>query len=45
MAGKPDHKMDNGAMVEHIVGLVEARAKEIQAQIDAEKAATLQAAE
>ena len=31
MAGKPDHKMDNDRMVEHIVGLVEARAAEIEA--------------
>src|SRR3954466_8448864 len=42
LAGKPDHKMDNDHMVEHIVGLVEARA----AEIEAEKArADLQAAE
>jgi (E)-4-hydroxy-3-methylbut-2-enyl-diphosphate synthase len=39
VAGKPDHKMDNEAMVDHIVGLVEARAAEIEA------GATLQAAE
>jgi (E)-4-hydroxy-3-methylbut-2-enyl-diphosphate synthase len=45
MAGKPDHKMDNEQMVEHIVSLVEQKAQEIQARIDAEKAATLQAAE
>jgi (E)-4-hydroxy-3-methylbut-2-enyl-diphosphate synthase len=32
MAGKPDHKMDNDKMVDHIVGLVEARAAEIEAQ-------------
>ena len=38
--GKPDHKMDNERMVDHIVGLVEARA----AEIEAEKA-DLQAAE
>lgn len=31
LAGKPDHKMDNAAMVDHIVGLVEARAAEIEA--------------
>ena len=31
VAGKPDHKMDNDRMVEHIAGLVEAKAKEIQA--------------
>src|ERR1700744_4284994 len=41
MAGKPDHKMDNDQMVDHIVGLVEAKAKDIEA----EKAKTLQAAE
>ncbi|THD63693.1 flavodoxin-dependent (E)-4-hydroxy-3-methylbut-2-enyl-diphosphate synthase [Phenylobacterium sp.] len=29
VAGKPDHKMDNEAMVDHIVGLVEARAAEL----------------
>jgi (E)-4-hydroxy-3-methylbut-2-enyl-diphosphate synthase len=31
VAGKPDHKMDNEAMVDHIVELVEARAAEIEA--------------
>jgi (E)-4-hydroxy-3-methylbut-2-enyl-diphosphate synthase len=41
LAGKPDHKMDNDAMVDHIVELVEAKAKEL----DAAKAATLEAAE
>ncbi len=41
VAGRPDHKMDNDHMVDHIVELVEARA----AQIDAEAAANLQAAE
>ncbi|MDO8295928.1 MAG: flavodoxin-dependent (E)-4-hydroxy-3-methylbut-2-enyl-diphosphate synthase [Caulobacter sp.] len=41
VAGRPDHKMDNEQMVDHIVGLVEARA----AQIEAESAADLQAAE
>ena len=30
MAGKPDHKMDNDQMIDHIVELVEARAKEIR---------------
>jgi (E)-4-hydroxy-3-methylbut-2-enyl-diphosphate synthase len=40
-AGKADHKMDNDKMIEHIVELVEARA----AEIEAEKAKTLQAAE
>jgi (E)-4-hydroxy-3-methylbut-2-enyl-diphosphate synthase len=41
VAGKPDHKMDNERMVDHIVGLVEARA----AELEAEKAAALAAAE
>jgi len=40
VAGKPDHKLDNTAMVDHIVELVEARA----ATIEAEKAG-LRAAE
>jgi (E)-4-hydroxy-3-methylbut-2-enyl-diphosphate synthase len=40
-AGKPDHKMDNDRMIEHIVELVEARA----AQIEADKTATTLAAE
>ena len=31
LAGKPDHKMDNEAMVDHIVELVEARAAAIEA--------------
>lgn len=31
VAGKPDHKMDNDRMVDHIVELVEARAAEIEA--------------
>ena len=35
VAGKPDHKLDNDRMVEHIVELVEARAAEIQAAKDA----------
>ena len=30
LAGKPDHKMDNERMVDHIVGLVESRAAEIE---------------
>ena len=29
VAGRPDHKMDNEGMVDHIVGLVEARAAEL----------------
>jgi (E)-4-hydroxy-3-methylbut-2-enyl-diphosphate synthase len=41
LAGKPDHKMDNGQMVDHIVELVEAKAREL----DAAQAATLEAAE
>jgi (E)-4-hydroxy-3-methylbut-2-enyl-diphosphate synthase len=31
VAGRPDHKMDNEQMVDHIVGLVEARAAEMKA--------------
>jgi (E)-4-hydroxy-3-methylbut-2-enyl-diphosphate synthase len=30
LAGKQDHKVDNDQMVEHIVGLVEARAAELR---------------
>ena len=48
MAGKPDHKMDNERMIEHIVELVEAKAAQIEAALEAEKAADplpLQAAE
>ena len=41
LAGKPDHKMDNEKMVDHIVELVEAKAAELA---KAEQAA-LQAAE
>ena len=44
-AGKTDHTVDGQSMVEHIVELVEARAKIIQAEIDAQKAAARQAAE
>jgi (E)-4-hydroxy-3-methylbut-2-enyl-diphosphate synthase len=32
VAGKPDHKMDNARMVDHIVELVEARAAAIEAE-------------
>ena len=39
MAGKPDHKMDNEHMVDHIVELVEARAAELAAVQAAELAA------
>jgi len=42
MAGKPDHKMDNDQMIDHIVELVEAKAKDIEAS---KAAAPLQAAE
>ena len=48
VAGKPDHKLDNDKMVEHIAGLVEAKAREIeQAQASETKAdeAALAAAE
>ena len=38
-AGKTDHTVDGQSMVEHIVELVEEKARTIQAQIDAEKAA------
>jgi (E)-4-hydroxy-3-methylbut-2-enyl-diphosphate synthase len=34
VAGKPDHKMDNEKMVDHIVELVEARAAELAAAAD-----------
>ena len=39
MAGKPDHKMDNEHMVDHIVELVEARAAELAAAESASLAA------
>ncbi len=39
MAGKPDHKMDNEHMVDHIVELVEARAAELAAAQASELAA------
>jgi len=48
LAGKPDHKMDNAHMIDHIVELVEAKATEIDAAtaaLDATKAGVLQAAE
>ncbi len=41
VAGKQDHKIDNDSMVDHIVGLVEARA----AQVEAEAAKVAVAAE
>ena len=40
VAGRPDHKLDNGDMVEHIVGLVEAKAAELAAaEVSATEAA------
>ncbi len=38
LAGKPDHKMDNDHMIDHIVELVEARAAELDRQQAALKA-------
>jgi (E)-4-hydroxy-3-methylbut-2-enyl-diphosphate synthase len=35
LAGKQDHKLDNARMVEHIVGLVEKRAAEIEGEMAA----------
>jgi (E)-4-hydroxy-3-methylbut-2-enyl-diphosphate synthase len=35
MAGKPDHKLDNDKMVEHIVGLVEEKAAAMRAEREA----------
>ena len=32
VAGRPDHKLDNAGMVDHIVSLVEARAEQIRAE-------------
>src|SRR5262245_32708599 len=31
VSGKPDHKMDNAQMIDHMVGLVEAKAQEMRA--------------
>jgi (E)-4-hydroxy-3-methylbut-2-enyl-diphosphate synthase len=39
MAGKPDHKLDNERMIEHIVSLVEAKAAQIEAEMAAAKVA------
>ena len=44
-AGKTDHTIESGGMVEHIVQLVEAKAAEFKAIADAEKLASLEAAE
>jgi (E)-4-hydroxy-3-methylbut-2-enyl-diphosphate synthase len=38
LAGKPDHKLDNEQMVEHIASLVEAKAAELEAKAAAELA-------
>jgi (E)-4-hydroxy-3-methylbut-2-enyl-diphosphate synthase len=38
-AGKQDHQIDTASMVEHIVGLVEAKAAELKAVAEAEKIA------
>jgi (E)-4-hydroxy-3-methylbut-2-enyl-diphosphate synthase len=43
LAGRPDHKLDNGEMVEHIAALVEAKAAEIEAKAAAELAASVAA--
>jgi (E)-4-hydroxy-3-methylbut-2-enyl-diphosphate synthase len=47
VAGRPDHKLDNEGMVDHIVELVEARAAqiEVEARLAAAPQASLQAAE
>ncbi len=46
LAGRPDHKMDNGRMIDHIVELVEAKAAEIDAaESQAAPAALIRAAE
>ncbi|MBT2131190.1 flavodoxin-dependent (E)-4-hydroxy-3-methylbut-2-enyl-diphosphate synthase [Aliiroseovarius lamellibrachiae] len=37
VAGKQDHKLDNDKMVEHIIGLVEKRAAEIEAETAADQ--------
>jgi (E)-4-hydroxy-3-methylbut-2-enyl-diphosphate synthase len=44
-AGKTDHTVDGQSMIEHIVELVEDKAKTIQAELDAQKAAARRAAE
>jgi (E)-4-hydroxy-3-methylbut-2-enyl-diphosphate synthase len=41
VSGRPDHKQGNEGMVDHIVGLVEARAAQIEAANAAEAAAAL----
>ncbi|MFY8154509.1 MAG: flavodoxin-dependent (E)-4-hydroxy-3-methylbut-2-enyl-diphosphate synthase, partial [Hyphomicrobiales bacterium] len=42
MAGKPDHKLDNDRMVEHIVDLVEQKAAAMRAERDAAEAVAAQ---
>ncbi len=44
IAGKPDHKMDNEQMIDHLVQLVEERAAKIEAEREAEAAQTAPAA-
>ncbi|MBW7922119.1 MAG: flavodoxin-dependent (E)-4-hydroxy-3-methylbut-2-enyl-diphosphate synthase [Rubellimicrobium sp.] len=45
LAGKQDHRADNEGMIDHIVGLVEKRAAQIEAQMAAEAEAAEQAGE
>jgi (E)-4-hydroxy-3-methylbut-2-enyl-diphosphate synthase len=45
LAGRQHHKLGNVGMIEHIVGLVEARAAEIEAEIAATDQVAGQAAE
>jgi (E)-4-hydroxy-3-methylbut-2-enyl-diphosphate synthase len=37
VAGKADHKVDNASMIDHIVGLVEDRARTLREERAAEK--------
>jgi (E)-4-hydroxy-3-methylbut-2-enyl-diphosphate synthase len=32
VAGKPDHKVDNASMIDHIVEMVEERARELRSK-------------
>ncbi len=43
VAGKPDHKLDNDRMIEHIVGLVEDKAASMRAEREAGEAAAVAA--
>jgi (E)-4-hydroxy-3-methylbut-2-enyl-diphosphate synthase len=45
VAGRPDHKLDNEQMVDHIVDLVEKRAAQIDAENLEAETATLSAAQ